>query len=292
MSSQNKPAIGPVLTPATGSLRLIGLATYHYLNRQQLKLNKILQTTKVEIPKKEKKSEQRPKDRFIFAQALDELESENRYQKLVDEMPTWAEQDETEITFGDFDAPIKSKVRVERTRKPKLEVVEEEEVEEEQLAVDDSTDTEMSTDFITKKLITRKDVRNCRGKKFYVLYKKLYFYLKSKYFLRKRDMGIINSMVQDARVWFAKEKMELDSSFNYDIMAYAVMVAFLPDEREMEFRQMVKNPNAWDNITHLNKTLDGNLGKSLRATLGLYKENTCIGGCLSSVKFPSSLVKP
>jgi len=89
----------------------------------------------------------------------------------------------------------------------------------------------------------------------------LLYYLRCKYFMKPRDISMVNSLVADARVWMIKSGRSCESQDDYLILAGAVMGAFLVTEEELEFRQEMKKVELADNFTHLNKTMSGNLGK-------------------------------
>lgn len=139
---------------------------------------------------------------------------------------------------------------------------------------------------------SRKNINKLvKNSKSYRVYDKLYYHLRTKHFMRYRDPGMINSLVQDARIWLAKNKMQCENSMEYSIMTTAVMTAFLPDDAEMSFRAEIKKQTNFDNINHLNKTLQGDLGKSFAKTyLGGFRENS--HNPLSSVRFPTAKLSP
>lgn len=112
-------------------------------------------------------------------------------------------------------------------------------------------------------------------------------FLKSKYFMRLRDHSLITTMVNDARVWMLKQGFTLETEDDYFVMTQSVIVSFLVQEQEMKFRKILKEPENWDNMAHLNNTAAGKLGKVnlLRAMQG---ENSLLGGFLPDLKFPAA----
>lgn len=92
-------------------------------------------------------------------------------------------------------------------------------------------------------------------------YKKLLYYLRCKYFMKPRDISMVNSLVADARVWMIKSGRSCETQDDYLVLAGAVMGAFLVTEEELEFRQQMKKTGLINNIVHLNNTMSGDLGK-------------------------------
>jgi len=124
------------------------------------------------------------------------------------------------------------------------------------------------------KTVNKKNVKFCS---------KLTYFLRCKHFMKLRDPSLINTLVNDARVWMLKEGRKCDTEDDYFMLAHSVMATFLVNTKEMEFRKHLKNKMNWDNMAHLNKTLLGDLGK----VPFLYKENTLLGSFLPSQKFPA-----
>lgn len=92
----------------------------------------------------------------------------------------------------------------------------------------------------------------------------LTYHLKSKYFMSLRTVELINNMVRDARIWMAANKFSLTNQDDYYLMTQSIMAAFLIDEQELKFRQLLKNHSNYDNMVHINNTLSGNLGRTNR----------------------------
>lgn len=92
-------------------------------------------------------------------------------------------------------------------------------------------------------------------------YSKLTNFLRTKFFMRSRDHSLINTMVNDARIWMIKSGFNCESDEDFFVMTQSVIVAFMVNEQEMKFRQHLKNEKNYDNMVHLNKTVAGDLGK-------------------------------
>lgn len=132
----------------------------------------------------------------------------------------------------------------------------------------------------------RRDVNKIvKNKKHFAVLTKLYYFLKTKYFMKVRDTQMLSSIVQDARIWMSTNKYTSEDSSNYDLFTLAVMSAYMPDENEMQFRAVLKRQDNLDNIYHLNKTIKGDLGKSLKKTLGIIREESRIP--LDSLRLPT-----
>jgi len=68
-------------------------------------------------------------------------------------------------------------------------------------------------------------------------------------------------MVQEARTWMKMNQINCETDSDYFMLTASVSAAFLVSAEELDFRQMLKNRENYDNMVHLNNTLDGNLGK-------------------------------
>lgn len=90
---------------------------------------------------------------------------------------------------------------------------------------------------------------------------RLTYQLKCKYFMKVRDSGTMHQMISDARVLMVKAGADLDCEADYEKMTRAVMAAYLVDAAELEFRQRLKNSDAYDGLVHISDTARGNLGK-------------------------------
>jgi len=111
---------------------------------------------------------------------------------------------------------------------------------------------------------SRKQVNKLvRDKKSLRVYDRLLFYLRAKHFMKFRDASLINNLVTDARVWLNKNKFDMESEVEYQILANAVCGAFLVSVEELQFREKIKDGRNYDNMAHLNRTVKGNLGKAL-----------------------------
>lgn len=118
-------------------------------------------------------------------------------------------------------------------------------------------------------------------------YERLFNFLRTKFFMRIRDNTLIGVMVHEARTWMLKDHRKLDTEEDFNILSYSVMAAFMINKNELEFRALLKDKNNWVNTIHLNKTLNGDLGKS--ATIP--SENSLIGSFLPSMKSPAFSLK-
>lgn len=121
-------------------------------------------------------------------------------------------------------------------------------------------------------------------------YSKLTNFLKCKFFMRQRDHSLINTMVNDARIWLLKQGSKCETDEDFFVLSQSVLVAFLVNEQEMKFRAVLKDDKNWDNMAHLNKTVAGNLGKV--SLLRMAKENSLLGGFLPDLKFPGASTNP
>lgn len=140
-----------------------------------------------------------------------------------------------------------------------------------------------SSDYVAKEIFTvpcRSAINKItKKKKRFLVYSKLLNFLRTKHFLKIRNTSLINQLVIDARVWLMKNGCTTESPDDYELLATAVTIAFTVQPEELKFRAVIKNDNNLDNMTHLNKTLIGDLGKKFRPP----GEHTFIGGFLPSV---------
>jgi hypothetical protein len=125
-----------------------------------------------------------------------------------------------------------------------------------------------------------------RGVKTMKTYSKLYYYLRTKYFMKFRDPVVLQQLIADARTWMLKNGMNTEDAVHYAVFTSAVMTAFIVDREELEFRQLIKDSDNWKNMAHLNKTIRGDLGLNLikRRERGLFKEAT--KGFMSKTSMP------
>jgi hypothetical protein len=121
-------------------------------------------------------------------------------------------------------------------------------------------------------------------------YSKLTNFLRCKFFMRLRDHALINTMVNDARVWMIKQGFTCETDEDFFVLSQSVLVAFLINEQEVKFRAILKDSKNWDNMAHVNKTVSGNLGKV--SLLRSMKENSLLGGFLPDLKFPGAVNRP
>jgi hypothetical protein len=115
----------------------------------------------------------------------------------------------------------------------------------------------------TTEILSRKFFNKMvKSTKFVNFYSRLTYFLRSKFFMKVRDRSLINLMVNDARIWMMKEDFKMESEEDFNILTQSVMAAFLVNGQELSFRQLLKNKINYDNMSHLNDTLNGNLGKT------------------------------
>lgn len=115
-----------------------------------------------------------------------------------------------------------------------------------------------TTVFIPKrKVISKlaKDKNTCK------VYGRLLVHLRCKYHLTLRDKSLIQRLVQEARNWMIKAGFDCTKEIHYTVLASAVTAAFMVSDEELEFRAMIKNRQNYENMVHLNNTLQGNLGR-------------------------------
>ena len=115
------------------------------------------------------------------------------------------------------------------------------------------------------KIPKRKSVNKMvKNKTMFSAYSKLLNYLRCKTFLKFRDASLMQQLVHQSNVWMVKEGYDLTDPLHYTVISNAVTVAFLISTEELTFRQAIKNKANWDNMTHMNKTIAGDLGKVFR----------------------------
>lgn len=117
-----------------------------------------------------------------------------------------------------------------------------------------------TTIFIPKRKTITKLVKDKRSLK---VHGSLLSYLRCKYHLAQRDQSHINRLVHEARTWLIKSGRKCESDIDYTILASAVSAAFLVSDEELEFRAIIKSRRNYDNMSHLNATLRGDLGRTL-----------------------------
>jgi hypothetical protein len=184
---------------------------------------------------------------------------------------------------ADYDFVVKSLERTYATTESDMtnmewEVLSNKVVKESSSKVVDKVDWE---DFTVPE---RKTVNKIiKGKKTFKVYSRLLYHLRTKYFLKYRDHHFMNTLVNEARIWMVKNEFKCDSALDYTIMTSAVLAAFLVSKEELEFRQAVKDTTNFDNMTHLNATVIGDLGKSDN----IPKEHSWLGDRLPNMKLKS-----
>jgi len=204
------------------------------------------------------------------------LRLQNRYQSLIeeDEVEGLAEMMEAQIRGEDITIRVDEngpKVsvnrRVERKQERRIAQFNNDETQTDK--VDNQMQVDMKTTDLSEKAIytipKRKNINKIiKNRNTFNSYNRLLNFLRCKYFMRKRDMITLNNLVNDARVWLLKENHTCEEDEHYLMLSSAVMVAFLIDENELKFRQLLKNRRNYENMVHHNNTIDGNLGRYRR----------------------------
>lgn len=99
-----------------------------------------------------------------------------------------------------------------------------------------------------------------RDKKWVKFNEKLTYYLRIKYFMRKRDQHLLNQMVNDARNYLIKAGNTVDNQSDYLTLTTSVTAAFLITEEEIECRESVKTMENLDSMRKINELSSGQLG--------------------------------
>lgn len=98
-------------------------------------------------------------------------------------------------------------------------------------------------------------------------YPKLVYHLKMKYFMSNRNINLVNNMVRDARIYMLNNKFECDNEEDHYIMTQSVMAAFVVDEQELKFKEILKNKNNFNNSFNLSEVLDGKIKTNILSPL-------------------------
>jgi hypothetical protein len=106
----------------------------------------------------------------------------------------------------------------------------------------------------------KKVAKALHSKKWVKYYKRLYYYLKCKYFMSPRDQTTFRYMLQDARTWMLKAGNSCESEEDFIILSSSIQAAFLVDERELETREIMKEERNIDAMRKINEFSKGNLG--------------------------------
>jgi hypothetical protein len=130
-------------------------------------------------------------------------------------------------------------------------------------AIDSGIQTEEDPNLIrlSKQVNRRKINKIVKTKRFISAHNSLLNYLRIKYFMRRRDALTLNNMSTDARTWLTRNDHSCETDGDYLILSSSVSAAFMVSPEEMELRQMMKDRQNYENMIHLNNTLDGRLGK-------------------------------
>lgn len=264
-------------------------SVYHYLRRQIVKknllqpLHEVQEEVAYQLPRIK---EATPSRTFVSGPTKEAhekmIELNNRWDKLVDEaandeqhinkadLTDKQERFLNELPIGDRDGFLK------KARKAKPDTVA---VLDPLLMLDVGTDPmpsaveiqcnigkpndaapEVANDI--HELHKRSMFRKTRDVKFLKFYSKLTYYLRCKYFMKTRDRALINMMANDARIWMLKERFTCETEDDFLLMTQSVCAAYVVNNQELHFRQILKNKTTYDNMKHLNDTLAGNLGKA------------------------------
>lgn len=97
-----------------------------------------------------------------------------------------------------------------------------------------------------------------------VIHKDIYYYMKIKYFMKERTPGMVQQIVNDARVYLTKKGNELNTREDYDMISSLVLAVWLPSREELRFRSAMKNAVVLDGIDAINKFNKGDLGVANR----------------------------
>lgn len=136
---------------------------------------------------------------------------------------------------------------------------------------------------LPKRKTVNKIVKNMRS---IAAHERLTNFLKIKYFMKRRDISTMNNMVADARTWLLKNKYSCERAEDYDILTTSVSLAYMVTMEELQFRQLMKNKQNYENMAHINATLDGDLGKTMGAAS--YKGESFGRSMLRSLPFPKT----
>jgi len=127
----------------------------------------------------------------------------------------------------------------------------------------DNADDAIFNNFIAESLPSRKVINKLtKNMKVLTAHERLLNFLRVKYFMKRRDINTLNNMTSDARVWMLKNKYSCESSTHYDILTSSVTTAFMVTTQELQFRALLKDNIVYENMVHLNATLNGDLGKT------------------------------
>lgn len=213
---------------------------------------------------------------------------QNSYGALLEEGPDEQENGVLHNTFNDISAAYNGDIPLGPTKIHKHKATHDfgvgTETCEASCGCDIKTDDRIDDIF---RFFTRKSINKVQKKKKSIkTYSRLVNFLRCKFFMRMRDHNLINTMVNDARVWMIKNDFKCESDEDFFVMTQSIIVAFMVNEQEMTFRALLKNKDNWENTAHLNKTLAGNLGKI--SPMNKPMENSFIGKFLPNLSMPKT----
>lgn len=152
---------------------------------------------------------------------------------------------------------------------------------------DDGASTTQDDSFGDYELPKRKAVNKIvKDRTTLTAHNRLLNFLRVKYFMKRRDITTMNNMVADGRTWLLKNKYTCERKLDYEILTTSVSLAFMVTAEELDFRQLMKNKTNYDNMAHINATLDGDLGKTAGAST--YGGESFGRSMLRNLPFPKS----
>lgn len=87
-------------------------------------------------------------------------------------------------------------------------------------------------------------------------HRRLTNFLKIKHFMKSRTVPLINTLITDARVWLMKDGRKCDTDEDYLVMTSSVMAAYMVQEEELAFRELLRNVENHRNTRDLNSLID------------------------------------
>lgn len=97
-----------------------------------------------------------------------------------------------------------------------------------------------------------------------VIHKDIYYYMKIKYFMKERTPGMVQQIINDARVYLTKKGSSLNTKEDYEMISSLVLAIWLPSREELRFRSSMKNAVVLDGINAINRFNKGDLGVANR----------------------------
>lgn len=87
-------------------------------------------------------------------------------------------------------------------------------------------------------------------------HRRLTNFLKIKHCMKSRTVPLINTMITDARVWLMKDGRKCETDEDYIVMTSSVMAAYMVQEEELAFRELLRNVENHRNARDLNSLID------------------------------------